>query len=123
MGLDTSHDCWHGPCSSFNDFRRFLARQIGVNLDDYVGYGGDIEFSTLKHDIKPLLNHSDCDGWLTVPQCISIVKGLNSILDKLNEDTISVEGWFDPLYFKEKIGQFRDGCLKAIGLNEKVRFH
>lgn len=33
MGLDTSHDAWHGPCGAFNRWRRRLAGLIGIPLD------------------------------------------------------------------------------------------
>lgn len=130
MGLDTSHNCWHGPYSSFNRFRHSLAKQIGINLDDYAGYGGKyivgegitgggtIELSSIKHDVQPLLDHSDCDGHLSVTKCKKIVKGLNSILENYNYD---IEP--DHVYMIEKITQFRDGCLDAIERKEAVEFH
>ena len=30
MGLDTSHDCWHGSYSSFNSWRHEIARVAGM---------------------------------------------------------------------------------------------
>ncbi len=119
MGLDTTHDCWHGPYSSFNKFRYRLAEQIGINLDDYAGYkgAGKKDLSTIDHGIMPLLNHSDCDGVLTVAECASIVTGLESILEKLPEPTEPLDD------FKENIEQFIKGCKDAIGKNEIVEFH
>jgi hypothetical protein len=32
MGLDTSHDAWHGPYSMFNRWRTWLASQLGIPL-------------------------------------------------------------------------------------------
>ena len=117
MGLDTSYDCWHGPYSSFNRFREFLANEIGIDLNDYEGFGGKEKWSSVKHGIMPLLNHSDCDGRLTVKKCKKIVKGLNNVLENF-DDKVEVD-----LYLKEKIIQFRDGCLLAIKNNEAVEFH
>lgn len=118
MGLDTTHNCWHGPYSSFSKFRQLLAEEIGINLNDYLGYGrgGTKDLSTIKHDIEPLLNHSDCDGILTVEQCKQIVRGLNNILENLSEKNQSFQG------FKEDITQFRDGCELAIEEDEPVEF-
>ena len=118
MGLDTTHNCWHGPYSSFNRFRKSLAEQIGINLDDYYGYGGDgtKELESIEHDLMPLFNHSDCDGELTVEESKLIVSGLNNVLDNFNEDLDS------DFNFKEKIIQFRDGCLDAIEKNEIIKF-
>ncbi len=42
MGLDTSHNAWHGPYSAFNNFRRQLAKHYGIPLDLMQGfYTGD----------------------------------------------------------------------------------
>ena len=118
MGLDTSHNCWHAPYSMFNRFRTSLASQIGINLNDYFGYNenGTKELTSIEHDIQPLLNHSDCDGELTVEEAARIVKGLDNILENFDE---KIPSDFD---FKEQIIQFRDGCLDAVSKNEKIEF-
>lgn len=42
MGLDTTHDCWHGPYSSFGRWREEVARAVGVPLPLMEGfYRGD----------------------------------------------------------------------------------
>lgn len=33
MGLDTSHDCWHGAYSAFMRWRRAVAKAAGIPLD------------------------------------------------------------------------------------------
>lgn len=38
MGLDTSHDCFHGPYSQFMRWRLFLAKQIGIPLGMMRGF-------------------------------------------------------------------------------------
>jgi hypothetical protein len=119
MGLDTSRNCFHGAYSRFNRFRYSLGRQIGIELDEYIGYGekGTKWLESIEHDIQPLLNHSDCDGKLTVQEAKQIANGLNSILDNFND---KIEADYD---FKEQIIQFRDGCLDAISRNEEIDFH
>jgi len=116
MGLDVTFDCWNGAYSSFNRFRRTLAKQIGVDLNTYEGFGGSNKFSSLNHGITPLLDHSDCDGELTVAEARKIAKALDSILENYDE-TISCDD-----NFKEKILQFRDGCLEAIKAKKKIKF-
>lgn len=32
MGLDTTHDCWHGAYSSFGEWRREVAAVVGIPL-------------------------------------------------------------------------------------------
>lgn len=116
MGLDTTHNCWHGAYSSFHRFRKSLAEQIGINLEEFEGYEGDKRFEDVKHDIVPLLDHSDCDGELSVEESKQIVKGLNDILENFKEDIPHDS------YFKDKIIQFRDGCIEAIEKDERVKF-
>lgn len=119
MGLDTSHNCWHGPYSSFNRFRYSLAKQIGIDLDEYIGYKekGTKELTSIEHDIQPLLNHSDCDGILTVEEADQIINGLNNILENFNDE---IQADYN---FKENIIQFRDGCLDAVSKKQEIDFH
>ena len=121
MGLDTSHNCWHGPYSSFNNFRKALASQIDIDLNDYAGYGekGIKNLESIPHDIMPLLNHSDCDGELSPDECAKIAKGIDSILASFDE----AKAVKYPYNFKEKALQFRNGCLDAFSKNETVDFH
>lgn len=120
MGLDTTHNCWHGPYSSFNSFRYDLGRQIGIDLDDYAGYRGEgvKDLESIEHDLMILFNHSDCDGGLSPRECLKIVNGLDNILDNLNTE-LKIE----TLKFEDKIKQFRDGCKKAAMLGENVEFY
>ncbi len=38
MGLDTTHDCWHGPYSQFMRWRCWLAAQVGIPLRLMYGF-------------------------------------------------------------------------------------
>jgi hypothetical protein len=38
MGLDVSHDAWHGPYSQFNRWRVWVAKQVGIPLRLMEGY-------------------------------------------------------------------------------------
>lgn len=114
MGLDTTHECWHGPYGSFKLFRYDLGRQIGINLDDYIGYGerGTKDLESIEHDLMPLFNHSDCDGELQPSECVKIANGLYDVLNNLNYE-LKIETW----NFEDKIKQFMDGCKNAAELN------
>lgn len=124
MGLDTSHGCWNGPYTSFNRFRHALAEQIGIDLDDYIGYGGNgfKELSSIDHDLRPLFDHSDCDGTIEPHDALMIVDGLNSILDKFKKDGF-INGKLAYVHFEESIKRFRDGCALAANNNETIEFH
>lgn len=117
MGLDTTHNCFHGPYGTFNRFRISLGLQIGIDLNDFVEYGGmKSSLNDFNHDLKPLFNHSDCDGELTPKESEQIIKGLNSVLENFNEKLPQ------DFNFKEKIIQFRDGLIEAVSKNENVIF-
>lgn len=118
MGLDTSHDAWHGPYSSFNQFRKWLGEKIGINIYEYEGYGdkGTKELSTIDHDIQPLLDHSDCDGELTWEQCKRVAKGLKLIIDETPES--EHKDW----RYQAALN-FRKGCIKAANARQAIDFH
>ena len=120
MGLDTSHNAWHGAYSSFNRWRTILAKKMGFTLHDMVGFGGDIEWSDelRDHPLYPLINHSDCDGELSVEECKLVRLGLDQKISEYNKskDPADIE-------MVERCIQFRDGCLLAISRNEPIDFH
>ncbi len=118
MGLNTTHGAYDGPYTSFNEFRQWLASQIGINLYEYIGYGdnGTKDLTTIDHDIMPLLNHSDCDGILTPQECRQIVKGLNQIIKNALPSDIPFSNY-------QKAIQFRKGCIRAANAKENLEFH
>lgn len=116
MGLHISHGCWDSSYSSFNAFRHNLARQIGIDLNDYIGYGGHKDLSKINHDIVPLLDHGDCDGVLNVQECKKVYSGFGDILASYDPGKVSMEGFI--LY----IVGFRYGLFRAINSNEDVIF-
>lgn len=120
MGLDTTHDAWHGPYSFFNNFRKDIAAQIGINLDDCIGFGGNctIDLSKIDHPIITLLGHSNCDGEITVEECRKTIIGIDQILDNLDKDLIK-----NHEFFMTDLLQFKKGCEKAIKQNEPIEFH
>lgn len=123
MGLDTTHDAWHGAYSSFNQWRKWIALQIGIDLYKMEGFGGEISWDTVKDDLKYLLNHSDCDGYITSLRCKKIAVRLKEIIGdrKVPEDWYSSED--EDAYFLYKTKQFMKGCKLAHNRNERLEFH
>ena len=123
MGLDTSHNCWHGPYSSFNRFRHWVAENIGINLDEYIGFGGDKEYGEIEnHDLFPFLFHSDCEGDISPDDCKKIADGLDTMLKKVPlVEKIGDMYWGEN--FRSRAVSFRDGCLEAYKAGESVEFH
>lgn len=114
MGLDTTHDAWHGPYSSFNEWRRQIAKAAGMPpLNDMEGFGGDIPWDEyLNHPLYELLNHSDCDGDIAWDKCKVIADGLIEILPKLEQS-----------YMIDKTTKFIKGLMLAYNQQEKLEFH
>lgn len=120
MGLDTTHNAWHGAYSSFNRFRHELAKRIGIDLQEYAGYRNDgqgKDLASINHPLMDLFNHSDCDGHLTPKQCLLISKGLEEVILK---SPIPTE--LSDRDFIEKAIAFRDGCMLACSLQENLEF-
>ena len=82
MDLDFNHSDAHWSYGGFGNFRRRLANKIGINLSAMKGFGGDISFETIKDNIEPFLNHSDCDGILTVEECEKVAPRLKELVNK-----------------------------------------
>ena len=63
----------------FNKFRCMLAKEINIDLNDMKGFGGDKLFSTINDNIKYLLEHSDCDGYIEPKECGLIAPRLREL--------------------------------------------
>jgi hypothetical protein len=137
MGLDTSHDCWHGPYSAFMRWRVELAEAAGIPLLLMEGFyssssqelwfldgldetrqntilrllkGAPISWDILKHDaVHELLHHSDCDGEIKWEVCGDMADSLEELLPKMKD--------------KHKTQCFIDGLRLAHGAKENVDFH
>lgn len=80
MGLDTSHDCWRGSYSHFNQWRDWIAGRVGIPIRSMDGHGGDTPWDVLRPDpLLDLLHHSDCDGRLRWFRCKGIALSLARI--------------------------------------------
>lgn len=82
----------------FNRFRTRLAAHEGLNLDEMEGFGGDKPWETSSGQhvtpLTPLLNHSDCDGYLERYECEEVAPRLRLVLDEWTEDA-SIENRYD----------------------------
>ena len=72
MGLDTSHDCWHGGYCSFMAWRTKVAEVAGYgDIRLMQGFGGDRQWPD-DDPLVHLLLHSDCEGELDWEVCAAI---------------------------------------------------
>lgn len=133
MGLDTTHDAFHGAYSAFNTFRRFLLKSIRGSfphhddkelLDGY-WYWGDGYSSETHKGLLEFFGHSDCDGEISPEMCKIVADELESILpyvEKLAE-TEEVYGHIlrDGGYVKVT-QNFIDGCRLVYSRCEPLEF-
>ena len=141
MGLDTSHDCWHGPYSSFTRFRNELAKAAGyevkpVTYDDGMTYDTvDIDWRRIDRDnpeaylgvwqvpesdpLVYLIAHSDCNGVLKPEQAEPLAERLEVLVPTLRER----EAGAALPWVAKKAEQFAAGLRRAIAAGEDVDFH
>jgi len=145
MGLDTTHDAWHGAYSAFSRWRDALARAAGyelVKIADNPGYPAYMEFALADWghveqknyegdwDYVPcglrgsdpllfLIFHSDCDGYIEPDHCALIADRLAELLPAL-ADLPDGGGHLGNVHAKTE--QFIKGCRAAAEAGERVEF-
>jgi hypothetical protein len=129
MGLDTSHDCWHGPYGGFARWRNTLALAAGYKLatDDEGRTMADLpwdmfedknyqgEWDTVPGDdpLLYLLAHSDCDGVIHPEHGAHLAARLEQLLPRLGGG---------PEWVAPRTRQFIDGLRAAARAGEDVDF-
>ncbi len=138
MGLDTSHDCWHGAYSAFSRWRNEIAMAAGYMVGD-VKYENGFTSKTVLVDwghvteanlagqwdatpadpLMVLIAHSDCEGVIKPAQAGPLADRLESLLPKLpTEDAPGhIGNW------RDKTQAFIDGLRAAAKAGEDVEFH
>ena len=122
MGLDTTHDCWHGSYSSFNEWRREIEKASGFEDVDYQAYEwfnfqGMWESATPSDGILILLVHSDCDGYIFPGDQERLADRLEELLPAL--DASGPQYSWSPRGLAER---FIAGLRDAIEKIEVVQF-
>lgn len=133
MGLDTTHDCWHGSYSAFHRWRCGIAKAAGIPLDLMEGYWINLgmpkgsssqrlplKWESLKPDIlHVLLDHSDSEGEIAAKHCGPLADRLEELLPLLPEGSGGghIGDW------REKTQRFIDGLRLAASQGEPVGFH
>lgn len=135
MGLDTTHDCWHGPYSSFGRWRAAVAAAAGIatyegrlglsywhesfnELRDAQGglYG---DWVTPPEDpLMVLLCHSDCEGRIPHELAAGLADRLEGLLPGIVEDRSWPTG-----YMRQHTLDFIAGLRAAATKGEDVEFH
>lgn len=134
MGLDTSHDCWHGAYSAFTRWRHELAKAAGYQVIRIEGQIHDTTMLDWGHiaeknfygewDVPPsdplilLIAHSDCEGVIHPEHGALLADRLTELLPLLNGDGGGHIG-----SYREKTQTFIDGLRAAVAAGEDVDFH
>ena len=88
MGLDTTHDCFHGSYTSFYRWRNELCGAAGISYpsaprnrsaDEHNG-----DWTETPDDIiYVLIDHSDCDGHILTEHCAPLADRLAGLLPEI----------------------------------------
>lgn len=141
MGLDISHDTWHGAYSAFMAWRSEIAHVAGLPplmfMDGFYSEGilhgegtGTYPFSLLRERLpikweclKPsplheLLFHSDCDGEIPWENCAAIADELEKLIPLLPKEPAlgHIGDWGD------KTSQFVTGLRTAFKKKQNLIF-
>lgn len=140
MGLDTSHDCWHGAYSAFGRWRAHLAITAGYKLAEYEvspdwryqlaelpwemfrqeNYQGDWSNGPAVEDpLLYLIVHSDIEGVIHPEEGRHLAARLEQIMPLLDESG----GGPQIRSMTATTRQFIDGLRRAALAGEDVEFH
>jgi hypothetical protein len=129
MGLDTTHDCWHGAYSSFTRWRTAVSLAAGYYVQDDAGYPSVVidwdafeaknyqgEWDQLPEDpLLILIVHSDCDGHITPEAAPWLADRLEQILPRVADSG-------DGRSLRSDTERFIKGLRDAAAAGEKVEF-
>lgn len=114
MGLDTTHDAWHGPYSRFNQWRDHVAQKAEYSFEGNTFNSNEVKGiweATPPDALTVLMRHSDCDGVIQVAQMQPLIDRLKGIFPAIVDD-----------YFINKTREFIAGLKKALEKNEDIEF-
>lgn len=136
MGLDTSHDAWHGAYSAFSRWRNAIAEAAGYSVwkvdmnniptETIMLDWGHITEANLfglwpdpPHDpLIVLFAHSDCEGQIVPENAAPLADALAALLPKLEGDLGGHVG-----DIKHKTQLFIAGLRAAVEADEPLEFH
>jgi hypothetical protein len=146
MGLDTTHDAWHGAYSAFTRWRHAVAVAAGYRIvpggirtvdgrPEYVydcvdldwdvfeakNYQGEWDRPPGDDPLLYLIVHSDCDGVIHPKEGRHLARRLEGLLPKLDDDEVYFRRGA-PWSMRSLTEQFIAGLRKAADADEDVQF-
>jgi hypothetical protein len=149
MGLDCSHDAFHGAYSAFNRLRQEAARAIGgsfpphflyddegqlvkgqdglavfdEDLDGAYFYSGEDYSKTTHPGLFEFLEHSDCDGEISPAMCLRVASDLEELLPQVQAlGSVAAGHILNRGGYVEVLRKFIAGCREAAVAGEPLRF-
>lgn len=147
MGLDTTHDCWHGAYSGFGIFRELVGRAAGLpyrEADEQYGDGMrrvlDIDWEQITDDQvagdwaePPCINRVGYDPPLTDPVLYLLIhsdcdgklrcKYLKELKSRLEDLVPRFNELAGDGYGEGRLDRFIKGLGDAINKGDDVLFH
>lgn len=121
MGLDTTHDCFHGSYGAFMRFRMALAEAAGIGYR----YSGALVYVDVDDDYEDVLVdfllHSDCDGEIAPEVCKPLADRLMGLLPSFPEKDSRAFGHLSE-GLRAVTKQFAEGLYRAAEAGEPVEF-
>ena len=128
MGLDTSHDAWHGAYSAFDSWRSAICSAMGGKWPQ--GHNSDMRwywgpgFSKETHPgLRCLLCHSDCDGEIDPATCALLADELTALLPFMDAWGLGCGHIAQRGGYADVTRTFIQGCRRAAAANEPLEFH
>lgn len=134
MGLDCSHDAFHGAYSAFNRLRQAVTASLGPDgswpphenktLDPDKFFIPDEYTQSEWPGLWEFLTHSDCDGEISPEMCVKVADDLEKVLPK-----VEALGWESHGHiaarggFVEVLRKFIAGCRAAAAEGVPLDFH
>lgn len=150
MGLDCSHDAFHGAYSAFNRLRQVVAQSIkgsygphylyhfrgepakdkqswfirDESLDENHWYWGPGYSKETNPGLYEFFCHSDCDGEISPEMCVTVADELEAILPKIEAIDDGGAGHIAARGgYTEVVRKFIAGCREAASAGEPLDFH
>lgn len=153
MGLDCTHDAFHGAYSAFRRFRQVVARAVGGSYPDHYIYGADGEALLVpgsdfrlqrRDDLDPdrwywgdgysrethpglyeFFCHDDCCGEINPDLCAKLAYELEALLPEIERAAPAEESGHIAREggYVEVTRKFIAGCRAAAEAGEPLGFH
>lgn len=134
MGLDTTHDCWHGPYSMFMRWRQWLnlfialdrvgadkawepIRNLGATREAIENAWIQGLYDDQSVPLNVLMNHSDCDGEIAAEVCAPLADALEDLANR----RMPTRAIYDEM--RPATDRFIAGLRRAAAEHLPVRFH